>query len=135
MWFVTCATGQNISLTCFQGDPGLPGSPGPTGPQGKLGEYGPPGLRGEIGQTGPPGPPGERVCGAANYTQLEAFRFELFKFLLLRSHFQGLQGLAGRPGNVGPPGPAGPLGQAVSFYYTVLLGRSIHIRLDSNSSG
>lgn len=86
MWFVTCATGWNISLTCFQGDPGLPGSPGPPGPQGKLGEYGPPGLRGEIGQTGPPGPPGERVCGAANYTQLEAFRFELlFKFLLLRS--------------------------------------------------
>lgn len=75
--FIRRATGQNLTVTCFQGDPGLPGTAGPPGPLGKSGDSGPPGLRGEIGQPGPPGPQGERVGGAADYTVLCAFSLNL----------------------------------------------------------
>ena len=73
VWFITCTTGQNLTWTLLQGDPGLPGPAGPPGLQGKPGGTGPPGLRGEIGQLGPPGPPGDRVGGAADYTVLYVF--------------------------------------------------------------
>lgn len=79
MWFIRCATGQNLTVTYFQGDPGLPGPAGPPGPLGKKGDSGQPGLRGETGQPGPSGPQGERVGGVTDNTILCAY--SLFSFV------------------------------------------------------
>lgn len=75
--FIRHATVQNMTVSQFQGDPGLPGPAGPPGPQGKSGDAGQPGLRGENGQPGPPGPQGERVSGAAEHRILRALSFIL----------------------------------------------------------
>lgn len=78
VWVIRFVTGQNLTVTWLQGDPGLPGSPGPPGPQGKSGDTGPPGLRGEIGEPGPPGSQGDRVSAATGYTWLYAFSFNFY---------------------------------------------------------
>lgn len=81
-WFIRRVTGQRLTVTSFQGDPGLPGPPGPPGPLGKSGDAGQPGVRGENGQPGPPGPAGERVRAEADYTAPHASSLHLLRAVI-----------------------------------------------------